>query len=202
MQKIYKDISGVILAGGQSRRMGFPKNYLTINGKSIIDNTIELLETFFDELIIVTDVKSRCKDFGRVKVVEDLVRECGPLGGIYTGLKLISCKKAFFVANDMPFLYAGLIERVLKTAKDEKIDCVVPYSYKGFEPLHALYSKNILPGIKNALKRKEFTVIGALTGYKCKFLKARIDELSSFYNINTPDDLQKINIHEREIQGL
>lgn len=168
----------MILAGGKSSRIGLPKAFLEINGKRIIDNTLEIFESIFDETFIIT---------------EDLIENCGPLGGIYTGLNIISFQKAFFVACDMPFLHTVLINRLLEAAKDETLDCIIPVSDKGFEPLHAVYFKKIIPAIEKSLEKKELSIIKAVSGLNCKYIRAGKDELSSFFNINTAQDLENGN---------
>ena len=213
MRKTYKDITGVILAGGQSSRMGFPKYFLTVKDKKIIDTTLEVFKSIFDEILIVTGDKNRfvllqevtagfAGFFKGVEVVEDLVRGCGPLGGIYTGLKLSLNEKVFFVACDMPFLHIGLINRLLDAAKDGDFDCVISYTDKGIEPLHAIYSKKILPGLKNSLMKKELFIAEVLSHFNCKYIKAEAEELSSFFNVNTPDDLKEAESYESKIQSL
>ena len=83
--KLYQGISGLILAGGQSRRMGFPKPFLTVEGKRIINTTLKVFKSLFEEIFIVTGDKNHLLQFKGIKVVEDLIKESGPLGGIYTG---------------------------------------------------------------------------------------------------------------------
>ncbi|MFH1867978.1 MAG: molybdenum cofactor guanylyltransferase [Candidatus Omnitrophota bacterium] len=191
---MYKDIAGVILAGGKSRRMGFPKQFLTLKSRRVVDNIIDVLKGFFEEILIVTDDKSCFAEIKGVCIAEDIVKDRGPLGGIYTGLKRSSNKRAFFVACDMPFLHNGLIERLLKISNDENLDCIIPRSEKGPEPLHGIYSKNMIPEIEKSLKSGELSIAGMLNKFNCKYVKAEKGELTSFLNINTQEDLEKIKL--------
>ncbi len=94
---IYRDVAaGVVLAGGKSKRMGFPKELLTINGKRVISRILDVLKSFFEEILIVTNDKELFREFKEIKIVEDLVKGYGPLGGIYTGLKTITKQWGFF----------------------------------------------------------------------------------------------------------
>lgn len=206
MSKLCKDVAGAILAGGKSARMGFPKLFLTVKGKKIIDRTIEMFDSLFGEILIVTDDRSRFIRLHRVarpqrfEVVEDLVKGCGPVGGIYTGLKLSSKKEVFFVAYDMPFLHIGLIRRLLDVRKRrlldvkkrETFDCIIPYTERGIEPLHGIYSKKMLKGLEDSLTEKKLSVSEALARFNCKYIKAKKEEMSSFVNLNTPQDLKEI----------
>ena len=217
----YRNISGIILAGGKSRRMGAFKPFLEIEGKRMIDVIIDNLRPFFREIIIVTDDKDKflyeisklpltsirgnenslkgggrwgcnLSEYKKIKVVEDLVKDCGPLGGIYTGLKKMSEERGFFVACDMPFLHNGLIKRILDaTAKDSMQDAALPYVGGELEPLCAVYSKRILPKIKIALKQKKLSIKDFLKDCRCKYIEVREDERRSFVNINTLEDLKR-----------
>ena len=125
------DISGVILAGGKSSRMGRDKTYLKIRGRRLIDIVLETFRPFFDDIIIATNAKSRFEEFSDVKVCEDLIQKRGPLGGIYTALKACRFEKALFAACDMPYLKTDLISRLLDLAQDDSFDCFVPITDQG-----------------------------------------------------------------------
>lgn len=189
MSEVYQDISGVILAGGRSKRLGSSKCFLRVGGKRIIENTLRIFNSLFEEIFIVTYDKNLFSGLEDVKVAEDLIRGCGPLGGVYTGLKKISRDKGFFVACDMPNLHPGLIKRVLDFSKAEPYDAVVPYHRGKTEPLHAVYAKRILPKMEKALKERRFSLINLLAGCHCGYLFPTDVELSSFTNINTPEEL-------------
>jgi len=187
------DFSGVILAGGRSSRMGHPKAFLPLKGRRMIDIILEVFYSLFDEILIVTDDTTKFVDFRGVEVIQDLVKGCGPLGGIYTGLKAISREKAFLVACDMPFLHSELIERLLLASVENKYDCVVPSSFKGSEPLHAVYSTRILPIIEDLLRGKDLSLNQLLKRCHCKYVKVENKDISSFVNVNTPEQLQKVS---------
>lgn len=191
---MYKEVAGAILAGGESRRMGFPKQLLTLKDRRIVEHVLDVLKFFFDEILIITDNKNRFAGFKGVEIVEDIIKGCGPLGGIYTGLKRSSRDRVFFVACDMPFLHNGLMERLLRTSRDESFDCIIARSDKGIEPLHGIYSRNILSTIEESLDKGELSVSGILAKSDCRYIKARKDEIASFSNINTPEDLGEIEL--------
>lgn len=190
----YKNISGIILAGGKSRRMGFFKPFLVIDGRRMIDVIIDKLRPFFGEMMVVTDNKDRFAEDKDVKVVEDIVKECGPLGGIYTGLKKMSKESAFFIACDMPFLHNGLIERILDIAvSSDAEEVILPCGAEGkMEPLHAVYSRKILKKVERALAEKRLAIKDFLKDCDCKYIEVREDERKSFANINTKGDLKEM----------
>ena len=188
-------IPGIILAGGKSRRMGQAKPFLMMNGKRMIDVAAEKLKELFSEVVIVTDRKGEFAGLG-CKVVEDIVKGCGPLGGICTGLRGIAGDGAFFVACDMPFLHKGLILRLIDLTDFENYECVVPMHSKGLpqkriEPLHAIYSKQIIPAIEKSLGAGRLSLRELLADCRCKYVDVEEDEVCSFANINTPEDLAR-----------
>jgi molybdopterin-guanine dinucleotide biosynthesis protein A len=186
-------ISGIILAGGKSTRMGQAKPFLMMNGKRMIDVVVEKLKELFSEVVIVTDGKGEFAGLG-CRVVEDVVKGCGPLGGIYTGLREVSGDGAFFAACDMPFLHKGLISRLIDLTDFENYECVVPRHSKGLpqkriEPLHAVYSGRIVPAIEKSLGAGKLSLRELLANCRCKYVDVGEDEVGSFTNVNTPEDL-------------
>ena len=198
-KETYTNISGVILAGGQSSRMGFPKYLLPIGGRTIIENTIEILEPFFEELLLVTDNRERFRWLEGITIIEDLIRGCGPQGGIYTGLKTMSNQKGLFVACDMPFLHSGPLERVLTIAQKDDNLCVVPLVRGRIEPLHAVYSKRLLPRIERVLSQGRLSLKELLKNNGCRYLKVEKSEVEAFTNINTPEDLKEFSHEDTKI---
>ena len=184
------NIAGVILAGGKSSRMGSAKPFLTVEGRRIIDSTLEIFNSIFDEILIVTDDKNRFMEFKDVKVIEDLVKGYGPLAGIYTGLKTISKDKAFFVACDMPFLDKVLIKNLLDISFTNDCDAVVPCTSRGIEPLHAVYSKRTVGIIEDLLEGDDLSIRSFFKRCNCKYIEIETKRYQSFFNVNTPEDLR------------
>lgn len=132
---------GVILAGGRSSRFGSNKAFADLHGKKLIEHVISVMRAVFDEVVIVTNQPEQYKEFG-CKVLEDLIPDLGPVGGIATAFRYTDKDALFVVACDMPFIRAEAIDRILSGA--EGYDAVVARSDGGIEPLFALYRKNAL----------------------------------------------------------
>jgi len=194
-------LGAAILAGGKNSRMkGQNKAFLDINGVSIIDRGIEVLKKRFNEITIVTNSPENyllCRN--DCAIVTDIIKDKGPLCGIHAGLVHTSKDGVFFIACDMPFLHIGLINRLVEIAGNEDFDCVVPYSDRGIEPLHAVYSKNILPELEKSLYKEGLPIRQYLERCKCKYVKARPEELSSFININATEELREMGLNENKI---
>ena len=101
--------SALILAGGKNSRIGRNKAFIRLpNGQTILQNSINILRDIFPEIIIVANRKEAYREF-EVPVVEDLIKECGPLGGVFTGLCHAASQRHFVTACDMPFISPALI---------------------------------------------------------------------------------------------
>jgi len=187
-------MSLIILAGGNSTRLNRDKAFLElIENKTIIENIVNCLKDVFSEIVIVANNLEDYKFLG-FKVVPDLVKGKGPLGGIYTGLKTSKEERNFVLACDMPFVNVDLVRYMLKF-KD--FDAVVP-RFNGYtEPLHAVYSKNVLPMIENQIKKDELRINETIKKIKkIKYIeKEEIEKFDKaklcFFNINDKNDFEE-----------
>lgn len=187
-------MTGVILAGGESSRMGRNKAFIEICGERIIDRTVAIFNQLFDDVVLVTNSPLDYVDLD-VRIVTDLIPGKGALGGIYTGLFFSSSPQAFFVGCDMPFLDTKVIAYFLSLA--ESADVVVQRSDDYWEPLHAVYSRTFIKPIERLMQEGELQIIKA---YKwAKVREVKIEELEpidpglqSFVSFNTPEELEKI----------
>lgn len=190
MERRKVEVTGVILAGGKSSRMGKNKALLEIGGERIIDKAVSLFKSFFKEVILVTNTPEEYAGLD-VRVVTDIFPGKGSLGGIYTGLVYASCDYSFIASCDMPFLKRELIEYLISIKDD--FDVVVPRLRSGHEPLHAVYSRRCLKPIEVLIKKDDLRIIGFYPEVRVKEVSE--DELapfnsepSPFVNINTPED--------------
>jgi len=187
-------MTGVILAGGGSTRMGRNKAFIEIGGKRIIDRTVSIFQEIFDEVILVTNNPLDYLELN-VRIVTDLIPGKGSLGGIYTGLFFSSSPKAFFVGCDMPFIDRKVIEYFLSLA--DNADVVVQRTKDYWEPLHAVYSRKLIRNIERLLSIGELKIITAYRGMRIREVTpeeiAPFDpDLHTFVNFNTPEELKKI----------
>src|SRR4030042_5762133 len=121
-------ITGLILSGGKSTRMGKNKAFIEIGGTPIIHTIHRLFEKLFEEIIIVTHQKDLFSDLN-AKIYSDIIPNRGALGGLYTGLFFSSFSFSFCVACDMPFLNELIINYLIKSI--DHSDVVVPKTEDG-----------------------------------------------------------------------
>jgi molybdopterin-guanine dinucleotide biosynthesis protein A len=188
------EISGIILAGGKSQRMGEDKAFIKISEKPIIERITELFQKVFKETLIVT-LRKDSYLYLNVGVYEDVFPERGALGGLYTGLFRSNFFNAFAVACDMPFLNKDVINYLCQQA--DGYDVVVPRTEDGLQPLHALYSKKCLGPIETVLTEEKTRIVDLYPLVRVRMVESRefvsLDpEIQSFVNINTPEELNRL----------
>lgn len=189
------NITGVILAGGKNTRMGANKAFLEIDGIRLIDKTINIYREIFPEIIIVTNDPLSYVAFADAAIVTDIYKDKGPLGGIYTGLFYSKTPDAFVSACDMPYLSKDFISYLINQAG--KHDVIVPELTEGYQPLHAVYSRNCLPSIRRLILMDKLKITGFYRDMRVltiseKEIKPFNPDGRLFRNLNTPEDWGKV----------
>jgi molybdopterin-guanine dinucleotide biosynthesis protein A len=188
-----QDITGVILVGGKSRRMGRDKAFLQIAGKPLFERVLELFKATFDRVILVGDREERFVGYG-LPVWPDIYPGSS-LGGLYTGLYLAETEYVFVSSCDIPFP-SGAVLRHLCSLRDG-FDVVVPATVHGYEPLFAVYSKNCLGPIRTLLESGEFCAYGYYPQVRVRNVPdSELAPLNAgdrcFINVNTPEEFEKL----------
>ena len=191
-------ISGVILAGGSSKRFGgTTKANVVINGETIISRIISTISDLFVEIIIVTNKPEEFSEYIQYKIVEDHYLKAGPLGGIHAALKASSEDAIFVFAGDMPFLDKEIISDQINEFSKRQHDVLIPEVNQFIEPLHAIYRKSVLNHLERfLLEGKSRAVRDFLSEVNVGYLQMTKNEKTeiAFVNINSPSDLPKINL--------
>lgn len=183
-------ITGVVLAGGESRRMGCDKSLLPMGGARFIDYSYRCLDALFEEVILVTNTPSLYQHLPCRKV-PDLYVGQGALAGIHSGVHHARFDRAFVVACDMPFLSPEVIRHICSRAQEAEV--VIPRTETGIEPLHALYRKSCLPAIEAVLDAGGRKIARFFPAVKVsEVTQAELEDIDvegrSFRNINTPQE--------------
>ncbi|MDQ1334199.1 MAG: FdhD protein [Thermodesulfobacteriota bacterium] len=189
-----EDVTGVVLAGGRSSRYGKNKALVTVKGVPLIERALQTMGAIFHHVVMITNTPDEYA-YLDVPMFKDVIKGLGPLGGIYTGLKVIPDPAGFFVACDMPFLNPGLIRHMV-TIRDD-FDVVVPKISWKVEALHGLYAKSCIDSIERLIRSGTYQIFRFFSSVSVRFINddeiRRWDpDLSSFLNINTPDELRRL----------
>ncbi len=188
------EVTGVLLAGGKSLRMGEDKRYLVVGEQTLLERGLDVLQSMFQEVMVVIAQDSPPLDIA-ARVVRDLVPDCGSLGGIYTGLTQATTSCIFVAACDMPFLNQAVIAQF--TSRRATADIVMARLATRLHPMHALYGRGCLPVMEQMflaqrLKIQELVCHEPLRVQYITEADLLIIDPSwrSFHNVNTPADLE------------
>ncbi|MGA9188641.1 MAG: molybdenum cofactor guanylyltransferase, partial [Methanosarcina sp.] len=160
--------SAVVLAGGRGRRMGMvEKTLLEFEGKTIIERLLESLFKVVDEVILSVRDKNQEKKFKpvlekfparEIRFCFDTLEDAGPLDGIRAGLLESKSEYSFVCAGDMPLVNFRVVDLLFEKASGH--DAALPrWEDRKFEPLHAVYSKKLIPEIEKAFEKGRCSVL-------------------------------------------
>ena len=190
-------VSGIILAGGRSRRLGRDKAVEPFAGKPLLRRVIDRIGPLTDEIVVVVADAPRAQALpleAGERVAMDVYPDRGSLGGIFSGLAAANNEWGLVVACDMPFLNRALFEYMLGLRDGQ--DAVVPLPGAYPEPTHALYAKACLPHIEAKLQANDLKISGFFDQVRVRYVgEAEIGafdpEFLSFFNVNSPEDLAR-----------
>lgn len=190
-------VSGIVLAGGLSRRLGRDKAVEPIAGEPLIARCIGRLSAVADEIIVVVndvDRGNRLPLPSACRVVVDVYADSGSLGGIFSGVSAMGGEWGVVVACDMPFLNIALLKHMLSLR--DGFDAVVPVLDGRPEPTHALYSKACLSHIECRLQAKDLKIARFFDDVSIRYVSqeevdAHDPDHLSFFNVNTQSDLDR-----------
>ena len=200
-------VTGVVLAGGQSRRMKRDKAWIEVEGEPMLHRVLSVIRTVFSKILIVGREKTPIPD---IPVIPDLVPAKGPIGGIYTALHYLISGRSdgqrlifpdrrpdpplgiFVVACDMPYLRPEPMIQMTLAARG--YDVVLPRVGGRLHPLHAFYGLSCLDPLEEKIRRKDFTLYRLWPGARVLEIaeseyRKWDPDLQTLVNMNTPEDL-------------
>ena len=196
---LFAGVTGIILAGGKSSRMGSNKALLPYRGGRFIESIYRQLSGLFDEVIVVTNTPEQYEFLG-CRMVPDIYRDMGALAGLHAGLTNCRTPHIFAVACDMPYLNDSLIRTLV--ARRHLGDVIIPESDDGLEPLHAVYCRSCISAMETSLEAGRRRLISFFPEIRVTIIPYDtvrfVDpDLDSFRNINTPRDYYDLREGER-----
>ncbi|HIP37728.1 MAG TPA: molybdenum cofactor guanylyltransferase [Crocinitomix sp.] len=183
------EITGVILAGGKSSRMGQDKGLLKFNGKSLIQYAIDTLKPITSQIIIIANNYSY--NTFNYPVYNDIIKNKGPVGGIYTALTHSQTKTNIILSCDTPFVSTELLKLLL--AKHQNYDVTLPkYNHK-IHPIVGIYNTSNLSHFKQSLYNNHLKLIEVNQQINTQIVEIDTKHFKQniFYNINTPTQLKQ-----------
>jgi len=183
-------VTGIVLAGGRSSRMGSPKALLPFDGEPLIVHIVRRLQRLFARIVVVAAPEQQLPDLP-VTVVRDEVAFQGPVGGIYYGLAAARDEIGFVTSCDAAFSNACLISHLLSLAPG--FDVIVPRWEGRLQPLNAVYRRTVLPALEAQLANGELRPVFLYDKVSTRIVEEdevrRFDPAGdSFFNMNAPED--------------
>ncbi len=189
-------ITGILLAGGKSSRMGKEKGFIMLGDKMLYQYPLRVLESLCDEILIST-----CKT---LEIEEDHEQVCdeitdlGPIGGIYTCLKKSSSTLNIILSYDLPMIKQDVLEELLRSSSGH--DVVLPAMDPDWpEPLCGIYTKDVADVMLGQIKKGEYAVHKCLSLVQTKIVQVTPNmpffHTELFRNINTESDLDELFLY-------
>lgn len=182
-----ESLSGAIIAGGRSLRMGVDKATIVLNQNTFLEKSIALLSPFSKHLFLSSNTNYGNID---IPIIKDIYENIGPISGLYSILKEISTDKVFVIPVDTPLLTKDVIQYVLNK-QDKTKQISVCETDDGVQMLIGIYDKSILPIIENQIKENDYKLTKLLK--KANIQLINVEKFSNqLANINTQIDLANL----------
>ena len=189
---MYNDITGILLSGGKSSRMGMNKSFLKLGSKYVVEVIYEVMAGLFRNVLVITNEPERYSELGYITFA-DIYKDKGPLGGIHSGLIHSGTEKNFILSCDMPLINESVLRFIIDYPLES--DIKVAFADNFIQQLCGLYSKSLIPGIESELLKES-------DSNKCSVLNILESSGSAVINIekemnNYPAD-SFMNMNNRE----
>ena len=184
MQEILP-VTGIILCGGLSKRMGRQKAFLPYAGKTMIEHSLDMMHELFDEVLLVSNNPDEFSHLS-ANLVRDIIPRRGPLVGILSGLLVAKNQHSFVLPCDMPLLTKDLIRNM--AAKRHASDMLV-YSCNGvLEPLLAIYSRNCIEALEEVIFQGKDLAMDFVISRRAQIFEYQAQSSNYYphFNVDTP----------------
>jgi molybdopterin-guanine dinucleotide biosynthesis protein A len=195
-----EDCTALILAGGESRRMGQDKAMLVLDGKTLLEHVATTMKQVFPNVIVSV---RRLREGIETRQVCDEQEARGPLGGLVAGMAHVDTPWMFAVACDMPFVKADMIAQLAKyrfeLVNQNPPQAIVPMIDGHAQPLAAFYVTDTLAVLRKYLAMGDNSIRGVLRNLNVRYvseaeLGGSDPQLRSFFDLDTPEDFAQVNL--------
>lgn len=185
------DVTAFILAGGKSTRMGEDKAFVMLDGRTLLACALELARSVTTDVRIVGDTT---KFAAFAPVVEDVFRDCGPLGGIHAALRTSHSELNLILAVDVPFVSPALLQYLIERAKNSPAAVTVVRAAGRQQPLCAVYRRPFADAAERSLRAGRYKIDALFVEVRLQVvtdeqLEAAGFSSAMFRNLNTPEEL-------------
>ena len=194
MKFVDTDITGVVLAGGQSKRMGFNKAEAEMQGDSMLMRMIDKLKKITPTILI----SSGTATYPNIPLpqIPDGYPQCGPLGGIYSVLKASNTSLNLVVSCDIPLVSISLLVHIIEKAKESNALITLPIDHDGqLQMMCAVYHKDVLPILQQQIDAQAFKMKSLVDMVKTQYVEISKEhplyQKDAFMNVNNPTNLEE-----------
>ncbi len=184
----------LLVKGEKSRRLNAVKAFLKLQEQPLIELMLKKLSGSFKQIYLVTTAgeKFACYQNEKVKVLTDQIK-CGPMGGIFLGLKESNAAYNFVLAVDQVFIPEQLLAWMMREKKDYQV--LVPEVNGKLQVLCAIYHHSVRETMERKIRERKYKLSSLLGEVKTRYLKQGLEKFGCpeilFFNINTAADREK-----------
>jgi len=187
-------INCIILAGGNSSRMKFPKEFIKIDKKYLIHNSIEDLKRVFEDIVVVSNNKEHYKELN-VRVVRDVFYKKGPLAGLHSGLSYSKAEYSFLIACDMPVVNLDFINFMISEVESNFEGVVCIDKNNKILPMNGIYKNSLKEKLRESLIKDEKKFTKFIENNNFKYINyenwKKYEKFEVFKNLNTEKELEE-----------
>ncbi len=187
----------ILLAGGQSRRMGQDKALLSFAGEPMVKRLLRRLDFGGNSIVLISANQPEPYQKWGIPVVADDLPGAGPLAGIQAGLRRSPCTFNLVVACDLPFASAAVARRLSQVAEDGDYDAVVPVCDGRAHPLFSIYHRRLQGELDAFLQEGKRRVGDFLDRVQTRYVTESFPS-QAFFNFNRPEDYRRAEAWEEE----
>lgn len=180
-----KQIAGCVLAGGHSSRYGRNKALQSFEGSYFLKRAEKLLQGICENVYISVANKGDYPEFTE-SAIEDVYKECGPIGAIYSILLKSEQEKTLIIPCDMPALTIPIFQRMIDSSSNHDIVCYAQNHHPLTFPM--LIDRKCLSVVAKAIMDKNYRIRDIMKKVDTCFIQTNADLADCFININTIDD--------------
>ena len=190
---MHQDVTGFVLVGGKSSRMGTNKALLSLNGSTLVERTKRVVQQVCEKVFLLGPHEIYAS-FG--ECYEDIYPNCGPLGGIHVALVNSPTRYSLITSVDTPFVSAEFLDYMVERALKASAMVTAPRIRGVVQPVCAVFSSNFLPIAEAALKSGKYKVEPLFPLEQTLVLsEAEVQQFAlaaeMFENLNTPEDFER-----------
>ena len=187
-------MTAIILAGGKSSRMRRDKALLPFGEKTMLEHIVDLVSPIFDETIVIVDTIAKVENLKlcEAQVYDDLIKNRGPLAGIYTGLSHSKTRANCVFTCDMPFIDPFLVEELVKFW-EENYDVICLEDTEGrLQPFPGIYDRSSRHLMRLLLDKGYGSMLRFLEVVTAKLLVLKREKIQVLTNMNTVEDYYRV----------